>query len=761
MSLISTTLSNRKNVSSKKVKFATNTIFVTTSKLSNPVNGYIGTLIKNLLLVFLVVCTAVDVNAQYLEPFSTPDKGYKINFIDDFTGMNWSLSAWDQPSGNRDVSDYFNTTAAGVLECIDLDQEVYWESPLLNISAAGTVTISVGLTWAGFDTDIAANNCSGDYIRVQYSINGGPYTMVPNQVGGDACATIAYPFNTPGSPFTSSSTVTQGGISGTSLRIRVAVFTNANAEIVTIDNVSVPQAGVTLNCTQPVITTALRNIVCNGPSSGGINVTATGATAPYDVAWSGPSSGNPVGNEIASSGGTYAINGLTAGIYDITVTDAGSCSQTTTVTVISSPLIQSAITTPSSCSSSNGTIDLSVSGGNLPYTYLWSNGATTQDISGLASNTYTVTITDASIPGCTSSTSYSVAALSNGPYNETFGIPNKGYLINQVNNFFGVNWSMSPWTFDEPVTGIGRDNGDYFQTTVAGKLETLDTDEDICWISPELNISASGTVQFSVDLAWSGFDNEDYINVQYSINGGAFITIPNVFGGGSGTVQYAFPSVDQNGAVTVTKTGITGNKLQIKVCVLTNSQADIATIDNVFIPQTVSLCLCPTITVTNPATTTGTVGAAFSQNFTSTGGAPTVTYTTSSTLPTGLGLSSAGVLSGTPTQFGTFPIVVTAMDNNGCTGVGSTYTLVISCQAITVTNPATTTGQINTPFSQTFTQSGGLGTITFSTLSALPAGLSLSSAGVLSGTPTGTGTFPIIVTATDGNSCFGNSAHIL
>ncbi|MEA2237224.1 MAG: large repetitive protein [Thermoanaerobaculia bacterium] len=164
---------------------------------------------------------------------------------------------------------------------------------------------------------------------------------------------------------------------------------------------------------------------------------------------------------------------------------------------------------------------------------------------------------------------------------------------------------------------------------------------------------------------------------------------------------------------------------------------------------------CPAITVTNPATNTGVANSAFSQQFTRSGGAGTVTFSTASPLPAGLTLSSAGLLSGTPAVTGTFPIVVTATDANGCTGTGATYTLTIACQTITVTNPATTTGVVNTAFSQTFTASNTLGSVSFSTTSTLPAGLVLSSGGVLSGTPTQTGSFPIVVTATDGNGCTG------
>ena len=118
----------------------------------------------------------------------------------------------------------------------------------------------------------------------------------------------------------------------------------------------------------------------------------------------------------------------------------------------------------------------------------------------------------------------------------------------------------------------------------------------------------------------------------------------------------------------------------------------------------------------------------------------------SGTLPAGLTLAANGTLSGTPTQTGSFSITVRATDSHGCFGIGATYTLVIGCQTITVTNPATNTGTAGSPFSQTFTQAGAIGGVTFSLNSgSLPAGLTLAANGTLSGTPTQTGSFPITV----------------
>ncbi len=223
---------------------------------------------RNILLLPLL-CLALLAQAQYSETFSTPNRGYLLNFVDDFSGVNWSLSAWDQASGLRDASDYFNTTAVGVLEAIDLDQEVCWESPVLNTLTAPVLSLKVDLTWSGFDTDVMANNCSTDWIKVLYRINGGAYVMVPNIAGGNACATVSYPFENPGQSYNGSVSINQMGIVGDStMKIKVCVSTNANAEVVTIDNVSVTEAGVTLGNKTPLSSAGFSPKVFPNPTSG-------------------------------------------------------------------------------------------------------------------------------------------------------------------------------------------------------------------------------------------------------------------------------------------------------------------------------------------------------------------------------------------------------------------------------------------------------------------------------------------------------------
>jgi len=126
-------------------------------------------------------------------------------------------------------------------------------------------------------------------------------------------------------------------------------------------------------------------------------------------------------------------------------------------------------------------------------------------------------------------------------------------------------------------------------------------------------------------------------------------------------------------------------------------------------------------------------------------------------LPTGLNFNAGtGVLSGTPTQSGSFNISVTATDSTGGTAatVTNNYTLVIAVPTLALSPSALTSGiQFILYPNTSFTASGGVAPYSYSiTAGALPAGMSFSAGGVLGGTPTVNGTFSFTVTAVDSTS---------
>lgn len=141
-------------------------------------------------------------------------------------------------------------------------------------------------------------------------------------------------------------------------------------------------------CTAPTLSTTFISPTCTGASNGFINLTLTGGTPPFFYLWSNGAT-------------TEDLSGLGAGTYTVTVTSNGGCAASTSVTVTQPTVINNAFVIPNIlCNgAATGIIDLTPSGGVGPYTYLWSNGAITQDIVNLIAGTYIVTVTDAN--GCT------------------------------------------------------------------------------------------------------------------------------------------------------------------------------------------------------------------------------------------------------------------------------------------------------------------------------------------------------------------------
>jgi hypothetical protein len=200
----------------------------------------------------------------------------------------------------------------------------------------------------------------------------------------------------------------------------------------------------------PISNASLTHINCYGNQSGAIDFSFTGATAPYSFLWSNGAS-------------TEDISNLDVGSYMINISDANSCFYTSSYSITeNSEIIINSIPTDE-VNGNDGIIDLSISGGTSPYSFLWDNGETTEDLNDLTQGFYTVTVTDSL--GCEVSTGIYVGS--------TVGLIEQHTDISVYPNPFN---SVLNIEVTEPmeITIIGIDGKTVHQANVKPGIQEID-----------------------------------------------------------------------------------------------------------------------------------------------------------------------------------------------------------------------------------------------------------------------------------------------
>lgn len=363
-----------------------------------------------------------------------------------------------------------------------------------------------------------------------------------------------------------------------------------------------------------------------------------------------------------------------------------------------SPVLSNVSTNATCFGSTNGAIDLSVSGGATPYTYAWSNSANTQDISGLAAGTYSVSVTDNN--GCvTTATNINITqptALSFSSSNtmvSCFNGSNGAADVTVSGGTPGYTFAWSNSAMTEDLTSL-----------TAGTYSVTITDNNGCTQVDSVSITeptAVSATASSTPLSCSGFADG---SLSVSASGG--------------TPGYTY--MWNNGGFTPTMSNITfGNY----TCTVTDVNG-CTTTANTTITQP------SPITTSFSSTTIACNGGTGSLTASATGGTPGYTYVWSNGPATDI---NSGIAAGTYT--------VTVTDNNGCTQVDS----------IALTQPAALT--ISSSFTDVLCNGGTTGDAMVTVGGGTPSYTYAWSNGATSADNNGIGAGMYIATATDSNGC--------
>ena len=514
-------------------------------------------------------------------------------------------------------------------------------------------------------------------------------------------------------------------------------------------------------------------------------VSASGGTAPYSYAVT--AGALPAGLTLASDG-TLSGTATSGGSFNFTVTatDSSTGSGPFTGSNAYALSVDAPTVTLAPATLPGGTLDVAynqtviATGGTAPYTYaitagalpagltLAANGTLSGTPTALGLSNFTITATD-------SSGGSGPFAGSQGYSVEITGLPP---VANAVSATVAYGSGANAITLDigggapasVAVTAPGNGSALATGTSVTYQPDAghAGADSFTYTATNSAGTSAAATVSITVSAPTINVTAADPLTI---VVGSAYTQTFTWSGGAAPYSGYTVTGLPAGLAITASNTSsvtVSGTPTEAGTFALVAAATDNSTGIGPF-TQVGNFALevsAPTPTLSPAAgVLDASYATAYTQAFTASGGVAPYSFSLSGTLPAGLVFdTSAGVLSGTTVETGSFPITVAVTDSS--TGVGapfsasSNYTIQIAAPTVTIAPATLPDGTSGTAYSQTLLGSGGIAPYTFSVgAGALPTGLTLSASGELTGTPTAAGPFNFTVAVEDANAQPGSVAY--